>query len=444
MKGSKRRRSKVNAAGQASWQLRVPLGGRDPVTGRPRYATATFRGTEAAADTALAELVAEVMTQRRQRGKAVPTTGTLGWLLDQWLEAKTAVRKPTTVAGYRDKADSYVRGFVPPGETKTLAETRLEDLTVVHFDALYGSMRRRGLSPATIDRTHAVCRGAINFAIRRGWYTRLNPTLPAERPALKRRRKLNIPKPEVVMPMLTTYSVENPDMATAFIVTSSVGLRRSMGLGIRWRDVDFGAMTVDLVGSVVSVRGQIVEDPNSSKEDEDNTVSLDPWTMEILRRHRALCEARARVAGTALRPDSYVFSPDPDGTTPWHPDTLTKTWRRVADAAGLECVRLHDLRHMVATSLLRAGVPVEVVSKRLGHARTSITLDMYGHVLDEIGARDAANIMGELMHGADPDKLRKKAHKKQVKKAKRAAAAAVAVAEVAVPALPAAPASLSA
>src|SRR4051812_8529583 len=157
MNGSKRRRSRFDAAGHASWEIRVPLGGRDPVSGRPRYATRTFRGSEAAADTARAELVAEVMAERRQRGKSVPTTGTFGWLLDQWLEAKAAVRKPTTVAGYRDKADSYVRDFVPPGETKSLGETRLEDLTVGHFDALYGSLRKRSLSPATIDRTHAVC-----------------------------------------------------------------------------------------------------------------------------------------------------------------------------------------------------------------------------------------------------------------------------------------------
>jgi integrase len=422
MNGSKRRRSRFDAAGHASWEIRVPLGGRDPVTGRPRYATRTFRGSEAAADTARAELVAEVMAGRRQRGKAVSTSGTFGWLLDQWVEAKAAVRKPTTVAGYREKVDSYVRDFVPPGETKSLGETRLNDLTVGHFDALYGSMRKRGLAPATIDRTHAACRGSINFAIRRGWYTRLNPTLPSERPALKRRRKLRIPKPELVTAMLTDYAIDDPDMAAAFLVTASVGSRRSMGLGLRWRDVDFAAMTVDLIGSVTSVRGQIYEDEHSSKEDEDNTVSLDPWTMEILRRHRARCEERARLAGVSLRPSSYVFSPDPDGTAPWHPDTLTKTWRRIADDAGLDGVRLHDLRHMVATSLLRAGVPVEVVSKRLGHARTSITLDMYGHVLDEVGARDAANIMGDLMHGADPDKLRKKAHKKQAKRSRKAAA----------------------
>ena len=50
-------------------------------------------------------------------------------------------------------------------------------------------------------------------------------------------------------------------------------------------------------------------------------------------------------------------------------------------AAGLPSIRLYDLRHTHATLLLAAGVPVHVVSKRLGHKSAKMTLDVYSHVL---------------------------------------------------------------
>lgn len=49
---------------------------------------------------------------------------------------------------------------------------------------------------------------------------------------------------------------------------------------------------------------------------------------------------------------------------------------------SLPDIKPHDLRHTAATLMLRRKVPVEVVSKILGHARVSITLDIYRHVMD--------------------------------------------------------------
>ncbi len=53
---------------------------------------------------------------------------------------------------------------------------------------------------------------------------------------------------------------------------------------------------------------------------------------------------------------------------------------------SLPHARLHDLRHLHATTLLRAGVPVHVVAARLGHADPAVTLRVYAHVLREHAA----------------------------------------------------------
>jgi integrase len=49
--------------------------------------------------------------------------------------------------------------------------------------------------------------------------------------------------------------------------------------------------------------------------------------------------------------------------------------------AGLSGIRFHDLRHTSASLMLNNGVDILVVSRRLGHSKPSITLDVYGHLM---------------------------------------------------------------
>ncbi len=99
--------------------------------------------------------------------------------------------------------------------------------------------------------------------------------------------------------------------------------------------------------------------------------------------------------------DGFVFAQTADGSQPLHPDTITNGFRRLCDRAGIEGVRLHDLRHLHATQLLAAGVPVRTVSGRLGHANVSTTLNVYAHFL-EASDREAANVIGGLLEPLRP------------------------------------------
>ena len=71
----------------------------------------------------------------------------------------------------------------------------------------------------------------------------------------------------------------------------------------------------------------------------------------------------------------------------------------------MPAIRFHDLRHTHATLLIAAGVPVKVVSERLGHANPGFTMATYQHVLPGMGA-DAANRFAAPIatHRDHPDK----------------------------------------
>jgi integrase len=74
------------------------------------------------------------------------------------------------------------------------------------------------------------------------------------------------------------------------------------------------------------------------------------------------------------------------------------TFKTVTKAAGVRRIKFHGLRHTCATLLLHAGVPVQVVAQRLGHAQVSMTLEVYAHALPDM-QRDAAVKLGAVLAG---------------------------------------------
>jgi len=127
----------------------------------------------------------------------------------------------------------------------------------------------------------------------------------------------------------------------------------------------------------------------------------DAATVAVLRVHR---RERGAVALQLARDDALVFG-DHEGRY-LHPERFTRTFRaevaRCRKAIGdqaLPEIRLHDLRHTHATLLLAKGVPVKVVSERLGHASPTITLQVYAHVMPG-NQRDAADLFARLVREA--------------------------------------------
>ena len=78
-----------------------------------------------------------------------------------------------------------------------------------------------------------------------------------------------------------------------------------------------------------------------------------------------------------------------------HPDRVTKLFDAAVEAAKVPRIRLHDLRHTVATRMLEAGVPVKVVSEILGHSSVAFTMDRYSHVIPSM-QESAVTMLADL------------------------------------------------
>jgi integrase len=120
----------------------------------------------------------------------------------------------------------------------------------------------------------------------------------------------------------------------------------------------------------------------------ERRLTLDPVTLD------GLSELGAAQGG--LEAARFIFSHDPDGTTPWRPDYATLAFARLAAQLGIPKIRLHDLRHFAATTMLLNGIDVRTAAGRLGHARASTTLDVYAHYMQPADQRAAITLAGSL------------------------------------------------
>ena len=187
---------------------------------------------------------------------------------------------------------------------------------------------------------------------------------------------------------------QSPEFGALLRVLAATGARRGEVCGLRWSDIDRAAGTVSIQRSVATVAGGVVI--KDTRTHAARRIAIDSETLAALARQRVRMEERARMCRLAFNEDGYACTSEGDGSRPLHPDTITGGFRRLCDKVGLKGVRLHDLRHLHATQLLAAGVPVRTVSGRLGHANAATTLNVYAHFL-EASDREVVDVIAELL-----------------------------------------------
>ena len=163
-------------------------------------------------------------------------------------------------------------------------------------------------------------------------------------------------------------------------------MRRGELLGLQWGDIDLDAATLRVERSVEETKtGLRLKSPKTKRG--RRNLKLPTEAVSVLRAHKVQ-QMQIRFALGMGKPDAttLVFS-DVEGEL-LKPHTVSRAWRRVVAAKKLPSVTFHALRHTHASMLIRAGVDILTISRRLGHSKAAVTLDCYGHLIG--GADDAA------------------------------------------------------
>ena len=163
-------------------------------------------------------------------------------------------------------------------------------------------------------------------------------------------------------------------------------MRRGELLGLQWGDIDLDAGTLRVERSIEETTAGLRLKPPKTKRGRRN-ITLPPETVGMLRAHKVQ-QMQLRLLLSMGKPDAttLVFS-DVEGQL-LKPHTVSRAWRRAVVALKLPAVTFHALRHTHASMLINAGVDILTISRRLGHSKAAITLDVYGHLIG--GADEAA------------------------------------------------------
>jgi len=162
------------------------------------------------------------------------------------------------------------------------------------------------------------------------------------------------------------------------ITLLATGMRVSEACNLHWEDVDLDNPRIHIRSGKTS--------------QSERQIPIDTDTADVLRSHRSTHRILVAARGEEWSDDLPAFPSTTNPLVAIHRVTPSAHLDKVAELAKIPRIRVHDLRHTHATLLLAAGIPVHVVSERLGHASPTITLDVYAHVLQGMRAEAAISL----------------------------------------------------
>ena len=183
------------------------------------------------------------------------------------------------------------------------------------------------------------------------------------------------------------HATANDRLRAVYLLAFSLGLRQGELFGLRWSDVDLDRARITIRQQACEVGGRVTfKSPKT--ESGTRTVSISASIVESLRDRRKASEAEGH-AETGL-----VFTNEV-GNVIHRSNFGHRQWQPLLQKLKIKHRGFHVARHTAASLMLGAGVPIHVVSQILGHAKPSITLDLYSHLMPH-QASVAADVLDRL------------------------------------------------
>ena len=178
-----------------------------------------------------------------------------------------------------------------------------------------------------------------------------------------------------------------------FYTALSTGLRQAELLGLRWRDINLDQLSIS-VAQTLYKRAGICQFKEPKTSHSRRRVAMTPKLAVFLKEYKAERESLCLYLGQLPSLDDLVFA-SVEGK-PVDPGVLSHAFHRIADQAGLQNVRFHDLRHTFASLMLLRGAKAKVISEALGHSSVAFTMDTYSHIIEGM-QEDAMVLLDEVL-----------------------------------------------
>ena len=308
------------------------------------------------------------MAMRKEKGLTfVATKTSFQDYLDQWLEDVKPSLRPTTWSQYHGVVNNHI---VP-----VLGKIKLASLSSRNIQNLYAISLNEGKGERTVVVIHAVIHRSLKMAKRQGLIS-INPASSVQKPKYVS-QVIQVLDESQIHQLLGYAKKRKLDVLVRLAVTT--GMRLGEVLGLKWKDVDWATPGIQVRRQLQRVKGMglIFSKPKTASG--IRTILIGDRMLTVLGRHLDDQDLQRKKMGNRWRDNDLIF---PSGLgTPKEPRNLIREFKALLGQANLPNFRFHDLRHTAASLMLMSNMPLIRISRQLGHAKPSTTLDIYGHLI---------------------------------------------------------------
>jgi len=339
--------------------------------------------------------IAEIERREAKQVEVVSAEPTFVDYFKYWVDEHAARRcAPKTLERYKDLGRYLV---------KHLGETLINELTTAQIQHAIHRLKDGGgqitkefpdgkpLAAKTVRSIGSLLHTVLSDADRLGIMKIPHP-MANKRVVLPKLRKRRPPVLDKEKLGLLFDRARGTRLYPLLVLASATGCRRGELLALEWSDLDESTSEISVSKSLEQTKAGLRI--KSTKSEEPRRFSVPEWALEVLRAHRQEQDRDRQLFGTDYDDHNLVFC-QPTGAY-YSPDRLGARVVELMRKAGLQGVSLHSLRHSHASSLLSNGVPIAVVSERLGHSDQNITLSIYSHALPA-DTKAAAKVWNDAM-----------------------------------------------
>lgn len=351
------------------WSYAVDLA---PIDGKRKTRRRGGFATKHEAQAALTKIL-----EYERTGLVIDDRQTVGDYLTEWMHTKALTLKPTTIANYQ----RYLTQDLLP----SLGNLRLEALNHRHVMRFVHDQLAAGRGLTTIRRCMATLSSALHDAVRQ----RRLPHNAARYVAVPRPPKYERTcwTPAQAARFLRHCADHNDPLTELFEVITGTGMRRGEALGLHWTDVHLNERLLYVRYTLSNINNTTPVFTAPKTRSSQAWISLSDRVIAALQRQAARQPGRdlvfTRRTGQPLRPE-YVL----------------RHFHDLGAQAGLPRIRVHDLRHFAATTMLSSQVPLVMASKTLRHSTVSTTTEIYAHLLKPV-ANNAVNTIEAALAAAE-------------------------------------------
>jgi integrase len=330
-----------------------------------------------------------------------PGHRTVAAWLREWLPLKRQTEEIS------DQTAEEYRRIIEQDIAPIIGDVKLDRLTSLQLGALY-TRWMKDVSASTINKRHAVLHGALETAC-----TQVPPLVLTNvanyipnKPAARSKKGYIGTAWDAAEARRFMLNLKGQDAETVamWALALDAGCRRGELAGVRWPDINLETGVWDLQWQLRRTKGGYAQMRKAGptfdapKWDSRGVIMLHEGTTALLKAHkRAQAEQKMKLRDVWQDHDLVFTNPSEPGL-PIDVNHLARAFNALCDEAKVRRIRVHDCRHTSAALCRAEGVPIETLSKRLRHSKTSTTMDIYTHVSDAMD-RSASAAVGRVLHG---------------------------------------------